>query len=221
MGHVIPKNADGKRVPSVTGVLKQLGWSTSPLMWWANQEGLDGRVLYGADSTASKAADVGTVVHAYCEADIKGEEFSLDALEGLDKEQHEQCTRAIKAWHEWREQSLLEPVASECTLVSEMHQYGGTLDAAMVFRKLSIIDIKTSKGLYPDVLCQVRAYGHLWHECKGEEVGEYHVIRLGKTDGSFHHHSWPADGPTMRAAWEAFEYCLRLKQIERTLKGAT
>ena len=217
MPAIVYKNAAGKRVASVTTVLKQLGWSTDALMWWSWNEGIEGR---NYRDSSGRSADVGTVVHAAIEADLKGEPFDVVALDGLDSEQQDSASRALDAWEAWKEQTRLEAVASEQSMVSERHQFGGTLDMCMIHKRRSILDIKTSKGLYPNVLMQIRAYGELWQEVHGEPVEDYYVLRLGKADASFHHHSWPADSPSMDAAWDGFRHCLALRKIERTLKGA-
>lgn len=77
------KNKAGKRVPSVTTILSRFKDSAA-LMIWANKEGLEGRPLRGEGSTADKAAEAGTLAHAFVEADIKtGEgvyEWTKDGL---------------------------------------------------------------------------------------------------------------------------------------------
>lgn len=212
MPAILYRNAAGQRLPSVTTVLKQLGWSTDALMWWAWNEGKEGRHFREASKAA---ASVGTIAHAGVEADVKGEEFSLDML-GLDAEDHEMVSACLGAWGRWKERNRVEFIDAEVSLVSEKHQFGGTLDIAAVCDARSIIDIKTSKGVYPDMLCQIAAYGYLWFENKEETIEEYHLLRLGKEDASFHHHSWPAKA--LREAWDVFLYALKIHGLQKIVK---
>lgn len=217
MPQIIYKNREGKRVPSVTTILRQIGWSQDALMWWAWNEGIEGR---NYRETSGKAADVGTVVHAYIEADLKGEDFKLDNIQGLTPEQYDDCRTAIGAWHRWKEQTRLEPVSSEISLVSEELQFGGTMDCVMIQDRLSILDLKTSKSLYPNVLPQIAAYGKVYEECEKKTIEEYYVLRLGKEDAGFHFHSWMGTSKPITYAWEVFKLCRRLYDAEKILKKA-
>lgn len=211
-------NKAGVRVPSVTTVLRQVGWNRDALMYWAWTQGVEGKNYRDA---SSGAANVGTIVHAAAEASLKGQPFDLESLDGLTDEDAAAIRLSIDAWDRWRDQTRLQPVASESSLVSEEYQFGGTLDVCMIHKRRSILDIKTTKGVYPDVLMQIRAYGALWEEVNGEPIEDYYVLRLGKEDGSWHHHNWPADGLPMKKAWRGFLNCRDLYQIEKLLKKAT
>jgi len=57
----IYKNAQGKRIPGVTTVISNLGWSKGGLMHWAWEQGING-IDY--KETRDKAADTGTIAHA-------------------------------------------------------------------------------------------------------------------------------------------------------------
>ena len=80
--------------------------------------------------------------------------------------------------------------------------------------KVSIVDIKTSKGVYADQRLQVAAYGRLWNENHPHQpIEEYHIIQLGKDDGSFHHHYWPE----LDKEWEAFQHALGLHRLKKVV----
>jgi hypothetical protein len=208
-------NAAGKRLCGVTTINGNLGWNRDALMFWAHKQGQAGVDLY---DTQKDAMSVGTLAHLAMEADIKGEEFDLDALD-LVQDQRRLVARSIEAWNRWREVSRLKLMHSECSMVSEKYQYGGTLDAiAEINGRLGVLDLKTAKGVYEDYLVQIRAYGQLWTETHPDQpIEEYHIIRVGKDNGSFHHHMWPAE--ELESCWKVFEHALQLHQLKRAVKG--
>jgi hypothetical protein len=213
---VCPK-CGGKKaetLPSVTGVLSNIKMGgIEGLLIWAHRLGVEGTDLHEA---RKKACDVGTIAHAAVEDDLHGREVNWDAST-LIGEQRARAERCFAAWKEWREQSRLEMVASEVDITSQSHHYGGTLDIASVYAKRGIIDIKTG-NVYPEVLLQVVAYGMLWNEQHpGSPVEEYHILGLGKEDGSFHHHRW--DAAVMQPAWDAFCAGLTVWRAAKILKG--
>lgn len=216
---IIYKNSAGKRLPSVTTILGQLGWSREGLMYWSWSLGCEGIDYRDARKAA---ADVGTYSHSAIEADIKGEAFDLDELPISDEDKG-YVAEAWEAYRGWAAQTSLEPVAAEVSLVSEKLQFGGTMDVvALQPRKDSdkqtcILDLKTGGGPYPDHLLQIAAYGMLWNESHPDRpIEAYHLLRVGKTDGSFHHHMWPA--PRMRIAQQAFQLTREIYTLHATLK---
>jgi hypothetical protein len=81
--------------------------------------------------------------------------------------------------------------------------------------KLILLDWKTSKGVYMDMLLQLAAYKAVWEECHPESrIEGMNLLRIGKTTASFHHHYWVP----LPEAWEAFRHCLKLHQISKRLK---
>jgi len=206
-------HVNGKRVPSVTTVLKQLGWSANGLIYWANAQGLEGVTL---DEARTKATGVGTIVHAMIEAQVR--KLPAPNLDGLDDVAAEQIAQALAGWERWRERHQFEPLAVETSLVDDELLYGGTFDMAWTEKHVSLVDWKAANGVYADHLCQLAAYGHLWNKHNpSQRVQEFHLVRLGKDNGSFHHHSWPAKA--LAPAWHAFVAARRLYDLEREIKA--
>ena len=75
-------------------------------------------------------------------------------------------------------------------VISEEYQYGGTLDkVAVIDGVLSIMDFKSSSGIFPEHRIQIAAYGHSWSEMHPDRsIQGFHILQLDKDDGSFHHH---------------------------------
>jgi hypothetical protein len=201
----------GNKVPGVTTVLgSSLGWKTPGLVHWAWKLGSEGRDYR---EERNKAADAGTLAHACAEAIITGK-----PLPEIPEEHKAKVEGAVAAFRAWREQSRLELVASEVPLVSEEHKYGGCLDAVGVFDgTAAVIDFKSAKDLYPDVVVQVAAYSRLWTENHPDlPIRAWHVLRWGQ-DGDFHHHSLSAE--QVAAGWRVFLAALAIYTDRNAVKG--
>ena len=188
----IYKNKDDKRIPGVTTVIGQnLGWNKQQLMWWANQVGLEGR---NHRDVSQAAADTGTIAHKMVELEIKGETFDWPGLGqsmGANAEQIKQAENAFADFIDWKNLVKFELTQSEHLLISEKYQYGGQLDIAAIQGKRTIIDIKTSNGVYPDHIIQIAAYKNLWDEnYPDEKIEASYILRLSKEgpEGFTHHH---------------------------------
>jgi hypothetical protein len=210
----IYKDSDGKRIPSVTTVLKELGWSSGGLMFWAHSIGLQGLDLNDA---RQKLADAGTVGHGMASCDITGKDPET-ALKDVDPETAEKAKASFASYLSWRRMSRLELVASEVALVSQKLRTGGTLDAVAVFDGAAgLLDFKSSKDLYPDTICQVAAYWRLWEENNPDmPLSHWHVFRWAP-DGGFNHHS--LSRAQVEAGWEVFQHCRAIYDLRKRVKA--
>jgi len=200
------KNALGKTIPGTTTVIGQnLGWNKNVLMWWANQQGLQGK---NHRDSANVAADIGTQAHAMVEAFIRGQEIP---------DGDEKAKAAFNEYLEWQKRTHIEIVEAEIALVSEKHQYGSTIDAMGKFEnEFELLDWKSSNGCYADHLIQLAAYWKNWEENRPySKVRRIHLCRFGK-EGGFHHHSWRAED--LMIAWEAFLDLLSLSVKRKTIE---
>ena len=214
------KNAEGKRVSGVTTIIGQnLGWNKQPLMYWANQMGLDGKNHRDA---AKIEADAGTIAHAMIEADIKEVEFHPDA-EKIGFEIVEKAETSYLNFLDWKETVNFKVIDTEVHLVSEKHQYGATPDClAEIKSKTSLFDWKTGSGLYTDHLIQLAAYAKVIEEVYSASDGHpftnlsggIYLLRIGKEDASWHWHWWDA----LPEAEEAFMHLLELHKLQKVLK---
>jgi CRISPR/Cas system-associated exonuclease Cas4 (RecB family) len=174
--HQVYKNAEGKRLPGVTTVLGML--NKPALLKWAWQLGKDGIEL---EKARQKAADIGTIAHALCEAHLRGQELDTDNLT------HEMVDRAETAFLKFLafwEKEQLSVEAVELPMVSERMQVGGCLDilAKRPTGRRVLVDLKTSKAIYDEMLIQVATYADMYEETHGEPVDEVFIVRIGKED---------------------------------------
>lgn len=206
------KNGKGQRVPGTTTVIGQnLGWNKQQLMWWANQEGLAGR---NHRDTSQRAADAGTIAHYLIECDIR--KLKPDCSK-WEKELVDKAETCFLNYLHWKDTMRFEPDEPELSLVSEKHQYGGTLDCPCIINgKHSLFDWKTSGGVYPDYVIQIMAYKNLWEENFPAKplTGGIYLLRIDKEDASWAFHYWQ-DVPD---AWEAFKHLRELHSLRQKLK---
>jgi len=207
------KNKSGQRLQGATTIKSQnVGWGKSPLMYWANKQGLDGKTLQESYNTATIP---GTIAHYFVECHLKQVEPVM-SLE-WSNEDIEKAQTAFKNFLTWTEQFKFKPLLIEPHLVSEYHQYGGTPDViGEALGRLCIIDWKTGK-IYEDIFLQLAAYQVLAEENNCGAIQGFHVLRIPKNEDipSFHHSYWET---LPDEAWQAFECALNLAKHEKILK---
>jgi hypothetical protein len=206
---------DGEQVPGVTTVISRFKESGA-LMHWAWCQGKEGKDFR---ETKQAAADAGTVAHDMVEHDIYGQRFSED---GIDPSILSAARGAYEAYKEWKAQTNLEIVETETPLVSRVHRFGGTPDAMAIRGKLSLMDWKTSNGVYADYLLQLAAYQILWEENYPERPieGGFHLLRFSKPKSqsdptAFDHRYWSH----LDIAKEQFLYLLSAYRLDKRVKG--
>jgi hypothetical protein len=178
MAHSIYRAADGTRVPSVTTVTGCLDFGKSnALMRWASRLGLQ-----GIDATAyrDETAEIGTLAHSIVECHLTG--VNLD-FTGVPEDRKNAALDSARSYFAWHEAHSVEPIETETEYVSEEHRYGGRIDVyARVDGLLTLLDIKTGKGLYLEHLVQVAGgYRRLLVE-NGREVERVVLLNVPRTD---------------------------------------
>jgi len=210
-------NSKGDRIPGVTTINGNLGWSTTPLMIWAWKQGYDqckDKRPYKYNDVADKAAEAGTIAHALIEADIKG--IFYDTSE-CDPELLSLAETAYLNFLQWKENYKFEAIETEPHLISEVYQFGGTPDMiARINGKPALFDWKSGSGIYEDYLIQISAYKVLWEENHPDILldGGFHLLRIDKESATFTHKYWH----NLDRAWEAFLHLLELHTLHKELK---
>jgi hypothetical protein len=208
---MVTLNAAGQPVPATHDPISRF-MDRGALMHWAHKRGTEGLPLYARD-----AIDI--AVHAMCDLDLKGQpdkeitKALWDA--GLSPHDHDKAMRAFMQFRKWRVSCHVKPIALETSLVSELHQYGGTPDCvALIEGRVSLIEFKTSVKPYPDHLVAIAAHAQLWNENNPNRAIEaFHWIGLPKDGTEFKHDAY-ADLSTQ---WEIFCGYLDLWRLEKGL----
>lgn len=215
------KNVNGKRVVSVTTITGRYDNKES-LIVWAARETREGRDY---NITRDHAAATGTAVHAAIEDFVcyggLGEP-TFDELE-TDEQKH-QANLAFRSFVEWYGSACPIITHAETPLVNERLQVAGTVDAVGYLNgKRTLLDWKTSNGIYPGHIVQVAAYGTLWSEAfTADYIEQYAVLRFGK-DGTRHEHAWTAEEMAKPAAlFEKWLESYRLdSEVQKLLRKRT
>lgn len=177
--HTIYKLADGKRVPgctTITGVMDK-----PALKKWANKLGLQGIEV---DKYVDELAVIGTLAHYMIECHCKNE---APDLSDFTPNQVSLAENSYIKWMFWKDSVKFEPIHNELALVSEKHRFGGTLDIiGKVNGKLTLVDIKTCKGIYGEHKTQVAGgYKILADENQkviGGPIEDIVICRVGRND---------------------------------------
>lgn len=163
---------DSYRVPSVTGILAQVGkpalvgWAARTVAnyaadHWAELAAMDPterRQLMGgaADRDRNRKAASGTQIHAWAEGLLHGEEIDVPG----------EYVATVEGLAKWWERAGWVAVRSECQVWSGEDTltggcaYAGTLDLIAMDGDQNVVlaDIKTGKGVYPETALQLAAY---------------------------------------------------------------
>lgn len=208
--HTVYK-VDGEKVPSVTTVLGML--AKPALMHWAWQQGIDGKDYR---KVAGEAASIGTIAHYMIECALKGKDPDLSAYPQADIDKAE---NAYLAYLEWADGNEITPILVEHKFVSPIYKFGGTVDLVATLRggEKALIDLKTSKGIYPDMRVQVAAYAYGLLET-GNPVDTCHILRIDKETGQFEHYKLGSVA-TLEREWNFFKALLVAYRMWQEIKG--
>jgi len=217
------RNKLGEKVPGNTTIIgSNLGWKTGGLVHWSwelGKKGLDYRKV------REEAAGIGTLVHSRIEALLHkrpepNEDWFWDGF--IDDDPHDAETaveNAMEAFFKWQDGTKFEVTGSEVALICECFQFGTTLDhpgktydsKGNVERV--ILEIKTSKDVYPDFWIQLSAQAHAM-QCNYGELPGCHLLHISKEHGGFDHFY----RSKLDKAWEAFLHLRALHGLKKGIK---
>jgi len=197
------------RVPSVTGVLANLGWKFPALMAWQLK-----MIRQGIDPEALKteAGTVGTLVHSMIQAFLTDTKVDLQFF---SKDQIDRATLAFDGFMGWYEENDMSPIAVEEQLTHAYYRYGGTIDLRCKMRgKSTLCDFKTATAIFLDHRIQLAAYERLvLHKYK--KPVQLVIIHLNKETGTVTPHEYLA----LTKEWECFKLLLRLNKLKQEFKA--
>lgn len=191
-------NAAGKKLPSVTTILKIL--DKPALLHWAWEQGREGNDYR---KVSEAAGNVGSISHGMCEAHLRGMELHTG---NLAPDAVAAAETAFLKFLDWWDANGFTMVHCELQMVDELWQVGGTLDIVALHPNgdLWLIDIKTSKGIYDEMIMQTSAYAEMFERKFEQKIVQNVILRIGKADpGDFEAFLIPDD--LRRAGLEAFE----------------
>ena len=212
-----------KRLPSVTEILAIV--AKPYLIPWANRMGLQGVDLgeYNAEFTG-----LGTIVHGKIEA-------YYNHYAKFDDSQYPEAMRQksdelFGKFLNWESEREIFSIFNELPMICD--KFGGTIDAIVEMDgKITLVDWKTSKEIYPEYFGQLSAYFYLMRHGKpmeGDEEMEHQVREIGKKveqvavvqipkDGEPVSRIIPVQSDEFKVAWEFFSASLKLYNAEKEI----
>lgn len=173
-----------------------------------------------------KAATAGEKVHKWIEqfADLKieGKDIDESSLEGLEPA----VLNGVNMFLDWYNQNHVQFISSERLVYSKKHKYVGTTDAlAVVNGKRTILDYKTSNGLYSTHYYQLSGYWNAVDEEDGKPFIEEGLIlhlptkvnQENLTEEIVEFHSVPVSPQDHKKNFKTFLACLAVKEREKEL----
>lgn len=207
--HIRYKNNEGKVVPGVTTILGVL--NKPALVPWANRLGLEG---IDSSKYVDKLATIGTLAHYLIACDLKGE--SAD-LEGYSQDEVDKAENSLISYFEWKKRLTIEVILVEEPLVSEIYQFGGTIDLlAKINNELVLIDFKTGSGIYDEYVYQVAAYEQLALATHSSEIAEKRIVRIGRTENEGFEERIYKD---LSKHWQIFKACLEIYNLKKEIRS--
>ena len=199
---------DGKRVPGVTTVLSII--NKPQLVKWANNLGLQG---IDSATYVDATANIGTLAHEMIQEYLGGTPWDRGSY---TPDEVGTAENSVLSFFEWERQTghKMETEAIELMLTSRTFLYGGTVDwYGRIDDKYWLIDIKTSKGLWPEHTFQVSAYHRLLLE-NGYPVDGVRLLRVGRSeDEGFDDHV--ISQFALDSAWEVFLSAFKLYRAKQ------
>ncbi len=172
--HTRYRNKNNVIVPGVTTVIGLL--AKPALINWAWRLGMAGEDM---NKVRDLAANIGTCAHYLVECYLTGEEPETQHFTAFTLEQAVKLAASFKEWHGLQD---VETLAVEEKVVSENWQFGGMIDwVAKLNGVVTLLDIKTSRGIYDEYRIQLAAYREAWNELHPKTpVEKVVVIHLDK-----------------------------------------
>jgi hypothetical protein len=230
--HSFHDHKTGEKIISVTEALKMINkpalipWAIKTMrenLIYQKQSGihigiseiLEASKIY--EHTRKEAADKGKIIHKWIEEYI-GYKMNGDRQKTPDIPEDDQVTNGVMAFLKWEKESGLKKwIASERKIYSVKHNYCGILDAKAIFKTgLSVVDFKSSNGLYNETRYQISAY----QEADSEELGSKFsnirwALRFDKNTAEFEARPYEDHNKD----FEAFLSSLSLKKRDNELSG--
>lgn len=158
------------------------------------------------------AGNLGSFVHNWVEDYINGKNPTMPTNKGLRE--------AVERFLEWQKAHNVKFLLSEQQVYSRKYNYTGTLDfICIIDGKMYIGDLKTSSGIYPEMLIQTAAYRFAREEeyPKEKYAGQV-IVKVGKEDGSLEV-AVIRDNKWYAKMFMAFVAALKLSESMEIVKG--
>jgi len=201
------RNKNGAIVPGVTTVIGLL--AKPALVPWAWKLGMQGEDM---NKVRDMAAEIGTATHYMAECRLKNEQPDFQHTTPFVKEQ---AMSLMPAFDKYMADNPAKTLGSEVSVVSEKWQFGGCIDWIAVPESTGLItirDIKTSAGIYPEYRIQLVAYKEAWDEVNpGLPIAAIEALHLDKKTKLLT--VYPFDD--LKSEWEIFKHLRAIYMLQK------
>lgn len=160
------------------------------------------------------AANIGTKVHEWVEAHITA---ILNNEKPPVRPRNEKVRNGADGYLQWEALNKVEYIFTERQVCSVLNWFAGTLDIlAVVNGKLSVVDLKTTSGVYDEMFLQTAAYVLALEEEFGEPVEQRVIVHLNRDTGVVTPHNVDEEGPGIDADKRGF---LGARDVYHRIKG--
>jgi hypothetical protein len=163
-----------------------------------------------------EAATIGGIVHDLIENYVNAKINNIDF--SLNEEFDERVVNGFQAFIDWEKAHNVKFLHAEKLIYSKQYGYVGMCDCiAIIDKKLFILDWKTGKGVYNEMLFQVSAYGKAHEEESGEKVEGLAIIHLHKDTGDFSIREISLE--EYKECADSFVHCLAVKKHLKVMEA--
>lgn len=209
--HIQYRNKANVRVPGVTTITRELGWSKQTLIDWANRMGLEG---IDTKKYVDDKAAIGTLGHLMITDKLRGKETNTD---DFSKNQIEAAENSVKSFDAWAKDHKIEPILIEEPLVSDLYNFGGTIDIyGKVDGELEIIDLKTGSGIYDEHYIQVGGGYWILLEENGHGLMKARILNIPRANSERFDEKIV---PRVEACKRIFLNCLENYKLHKDIKN--
>ena len=131
-----------------------------------------------SDRIKNEAGDTGSNIHEWIEMYIKNKISGGDAPTMPD---NERVLNGINNFLDWVKENNPTFIGSEYIVYSRKYGYVGQIDIiAIINGKKYLLDIKTSNGIWPEMLAQTAGYRKAYEEETGEIFDGRMILKINK-----------------------------------------
>ncbi len=205
--HTRYRDAEGNIVPGTTTILGIL--NKPALVKWANNLGLQG---IDSSKYRDEMADIGTLAHYMILSYYKGTKPDTSEYSAKQIELADNC---LLSFYEWEKGHAIIPILVEEPLVSEVWKYGGQIDLyCKLDGVLTLVDFKTGKAIYPEMMYQLAAYRQLLID-NGHQVDQCRILRIGRDeDEGFEERV----KNSLFSELNLFSHCLEIYKLQKEIR---
>ena len=157
-------------------------------------------------------ADIGTLAHQMIVDYFNGTETDAADYSANQILLAENCLLSFWAWEKGHK---VEVILAEKQLISTEYNFGGAIDCfCLLDKEPTLLDFKTGKAIYPEMLSQLAAYEQLLKEA-GYPLNATRILRIGRDEDEGFEEKVITDTSKY---FEIFTHCLAIYNLQKEVR---